>query len=209
MDREIPPWYGAPFPGGGDPGANGGEPAGTLIVALVLASVTMAFGVAVALYLYTWAAAPHWPPPGAPRLPPGLWLSTALLIASGGTMVVALRAARNGRWRRLRRAIAATLVLGVGFLVTQTLNWGVAVAAHMPPGASLYAATFYVLTGLHAAHVLGGLVPLTLVTARAWRGLYSPAHHIGVKWMAMYWHFLGIVWIVLYGVLLAGEGVGS
>ncbi|MFH1681903.1 MAG: cytochrome c oxidase subunit 3 [Candidatus Eisenbacteria bacterium] len=73
------------------------------------------------------------------------------------------------------------------------------------PGA-LFGFTFYMLTGLHAAHVLGGLIALAVVTARAHRGAYSAADHAGIELCARYWHFLDIVWIVLFAVLLVGNG---
>lgn len=197
MDREIPPWFDDSGPRGEGTDDAG---AGHLLVALLVAALSMGFGAVLVFYLHSWARAEAWPPPGMPALPRGLWLSTAILLASGATMQTALRAARVGRWRRLRRAMGATLALGALFLVSQTVNWGVAVAAGMPTG--LYTTGFYLLTGLHGAHVLGGLLPMAIVTRRAFRGEYSPARHAGVAWLAMYWHFLDAVWLVLFLLLV-------
>jgi heme/copper-type cytochrome/quinol oxidase subunit 3 len=68
----------------------------------------------------------------------------------------------------------------------------------------LYAITFYMLTGLHAAHVLGGIGALAVVLVRAWRGDYGWAWFPGVRHLATYWHFLGVVWLVLFATLWIG-----
>jgi heme/copper-type cytochrome/quinol oxidase subunit 3 len=58
--------------------------------------------------------------------------------------------------------------------------------------------TFYLLTGLHALHVIGGMVLLGAVTAKAFAGRYSATYHPGVTYAAMYWHFLDVVWLVMF-----------
>jgi cytochrome c oxidase subunit III len=68
----------------------------------------------------------------------------------------------------------------------------------------LYAWTFYFLTGLHAVHVLGGLIPMFFVTVRAARLGYTRENHRSVAYLAMYWHFLDVAWITLYLTLLWG-----
>ena len=67
---------------------------------------------------------------------------------------------------------------------------------------NLYGFLFYLLTGLHALHVVGGLVPLAVTTARAWQGKYTAVAHAGVEHVALYWHFLDVIWLVLFGVLV-------
>ncbi|MCZ6542722.1 MAG: cytochrome c oxidase subunit 3, partial [Planctomycetota bacterium] len=63
---------------------------------------------------------------------------------------------------------------------------------------------FYVLTGVHALHVIGGLIPLAAVTIRSFRNRYSSTDHAAVRYCAMYWHFLDGVWIVLFATLMLG-----
>ena len=104
-----------------------------------------------------------------------------------------------------RLASLVLVMLALAFLASQVLNWGLAVVARMPPGVSIYATTFYLLTGLHAVHVVGGLGPLVLVTARARRGAYWPTRHAGVTYITIYWHFLGAVWLLLFAVLWTGR----
>ena len=92
---------------------------------------------------------------------------------------------------------------GFHFLLVQTWNWWGLIAAKMTATSkNLYAFTFFMLTGLHAAHVIGGVILLGVVTARAAQGRYGSGRHNGVTYAAMYWHFLDAVWIVLFAVLV-------
>jgi len=145
-----------------------------------------------------------WPPESMPPLPPILPWSTAVLVLSSWTMHRGVRAcergsAGQGRW------IVATLVLGVIFLACQLVAWREAIADDMRVGEHLYAWTFFVLTGLHGAHVVGGLIPLAVVAVRAMRGRYGPGRAAGAIFCGMYWHFLDAVWIVLYLTLWLGS----
>ena len=143
-------------------------------------------------------------PEDAPPLPRSLLVSTAMLLASSACMHATVRSVRRADGRGAAMA-GATLLLGLGFLVVQAWAWVDLWRAQMHIGDSLYAWTFYVLTGLHAAHVVGGLVPLAVVWRRAAAGRYSPAHPEGVVYCAMYWHFLDAVWLALYATLWLGS----
>lgn len=182
---------------------SGGPPAGRLGMILFLAALGVLFASSMTGYLVVRSQAVAWPPAGSPRLPGGLWLSTLLLLASSGSMQLALSGAKAGKAAALRNGLTVTLVLGLVFLANQLLNWQHFLTAHhLPPQKNLYAFTFYLLTGLHAAHVVGGLAALGVTVAHAGQGRYSPADHAGVEYMSMYWHFLGAVWLVMFGVLL-------
>ncbi len=187
---------------------NGGrdEPApvetGRLGMRLLVAALSMLFAASLVAYGLIRSRAAVWPPAGMPRLPGTLWISTVLILVSSVTMQAAVRAARAGRERALRAGMLLTTLLGVLFLVSQALNWFALVAAHLTAKANLYGFTFYILTGLHAAHVVGGLIPLAVVTARAFRGRYSAEFHPGVEYCAIYWHFLDAVWVVMFAVLM-------
>lgn len=175
--------------------------AGKLGMKLLIASLSVLFASSIAGYLVVRLNARTWPPAGMPSLPPGLWISTLIILVSGATMESAFRAARGGVQARLRRMILLTVILGVAFLVSQAINWWGLVTAKMPATANLYAFTFYMLTGLHAAHVIGGLIPLGIVTRNAYRGRYSPEQNDGVLYCRMYWHFLAVVWVVMFALL--------
>lgn len=178
---------------------------GKLGMRLLIASLAMLFAASITGYIVVRTRAEVWPPAGMPALPSGLWLSTLLIVLSSATMAWAVAGIRRDLQRPLRLGLLLTFLLGLAFLASQTVNWFGLVAADVRPGANLYAFTFFVLTWLHALHVVGGLVPLGLVTARAWRGGYTAGFHPGVEYTAMYWHFLDVVWLVLFAVLYLGS----
>ena len=129
-------------------------------------------------------------------------LSTLLLLLSSITMHGAVLGIRGGKREISTRLLLATLGLGVAFLLSQIYNWWQMVAVDAVLATkSLYAYTFYMLTGLHALHVIGGLIPLGITSWRAHQGGYSWADYHGIRLMAMYWHFLDAVWIVLFVIL--------
>lgn len=179
------------------------EDVGRFGMLTLLASLGVFFIAGLALYFTLRLTSPHWPQPGLLRLPAGLWLSTAVLLLSGLTMRRAVRGIRAGRLDMLQRAMAITTVLAAVFLLLQATNWYVMHRSGLAVVGNQYAALFYVLTALHALHVIGGLVPLALVTGRAYAGRYTARRYAGVRYCAMYWHFLGGVWLVLFTVLLA------
>lgn len=143
-------------------------------------------------------------PADAPPPPPILLLSTAMLVVSSATMQAALRAGRSGDPRQ-GSWMAATMLLALGFLAVQAYAWMELYRANLAISDNLYAWTFYVLTGLHAAHVLGGLPPMLITTWRASRAAYGPDDHRGITYCAMYWHFLDGIWVVLYATLVLGS----
>ena len=174
---------------------------------LFIASLAMLFAATLVGFLVIrLGTAEAWPE--LPPLPAGLRLSTFVLIASSATLWAAAFVARR-RTSGVGLAMLATLVLGVVFLVVQTvcwIEWLAPVADAWPEsGEARFALTsFYVTTGLHALHVIGGLIPMAVVTGRALRGQYGPESHDGVDQIGRYWHFLDAVWVVLYVSLLFG-----
>ena len=88
----------------------------------------------------------------------------------------------------------------MGFLGLQSYAWYRIWQAVAGSGRS-YLTMFYFMTGLHAAHVIGGLVPLVIVTVNAYRGLYGRKKNAAVRFTAVYWHFLDVVWCVIFVVV--------
>lgn len=184
-------------------GGRAGEPrtstsASRLAMRLFLASLGMLFGGALVGYLVIRLRAPEW---AAAALPAGLWISTALALLLSAALVMAERAIRSGRARGLTRLLSLALGLAIAFLAAQLSNWMQMAAANTLPQQSLAAFGFWILTVLHAAHVLLGLVPLVFVLVRAVGGRYTTADHEGVHLLAMYWHFLAVTWIAILAVL--------
>lgn len=168
---------------------------------LLLASLGVLFSATLVGFLVLRARADVWPPPGTPPLPAGLWISTALLVILSAVLVLAERGARSGRRSTLDRMLAASDLLAVAFLAAQVANWMRMAEYSVLPDQSLFVWFFYVLTILHAAHVLFGLVPLILVTVRARAGRYTADDWEGVHLVGMYWHFLFVTWIAIMAAL--------
>lgn len=177
---------------------------GRLGMTLFLVALGVLFAASMVGYLVVRLRAATWPPEGSPRLPAGMWVSTTILLLSSLTMHLALARARRGHAAALRNWLLTTACLGAAFLASQLLNWSHLIAGHhLRAQANLYAFTFYMLTGLHGAHVVGGLIPLGLTATRANQGRYTPESHEGIVHMSMYWHFLDAVWLVMFVVLMA------
>ena len=168
---------------------------------LLLASLTMLFGATLVGFLVLRMRAEQWPPLGTPPLPGGLWISTGLLIVLSSALVMATRAARAGKGSELNRMLGVSVLLAVAFLAAQISNWMRMAAHSVLPNESLFVWFFYLLTILHAAHVLIGLVPLVLVTLRARAGRYTAEDHETVHLVGMYWHFLLVTWVAIMVVL--------
>ncbi len=145
-----------------------------------------------------------WPPVEMPGLPTLFVWSTMALVASSGTMHVATVAAK-GSERTAGGWMLATLALALLFLALQVVAWVEAARENMDFQAHLYAWTFYVLTALHAIHIAGGVGPMARTTVQAFRGRYDATNHRGIVYCAMYWHFLDVVWLILYVTLLWGS----
>lgn len=182
--------------------------AGVFGMWVFIAVVAMVFLATILGYVVVRVDRPpgsDWMPPGTPGLPPALLLSTAVLLVSSWTMQSAVGAARAGRPTKVIASLGTTLALAVLFLGIQVLAWAELWRAQATIASGLYAWTFYVLTGLHAVHVLGGLPPMAIALRNARAGRYTPADHAGLVLCAMYWHALDAIWVLLYATLLLGS----
>ena len=141
-----------------------------------------------------------WSPLHRPRL---LMLNTAILAGASVAMEWTVFAARRADLGGVRRGLSASGLLTVGFLAGQLVVW------QQLSGAGYFLATnaassfFYLLTAVHGVHVLGGLVAWARASARAWRGSNPAKVRLGVELCAIYWHFLLVVWAVLFALLLS------
>ena len=181
--------------------------AGRMGMVIMLISLAMLFAAALLGYaVVRLEDGEAWPPPGMPGLPPLLIVSTVVIVVSSGTMWLATHAAARGNDRGIRTWSMLTLIFGLGFLVLQSTAWIQMARDQADFEKHLYAWSFYFLTALHAAHLVGGLIPLAVVAVRAHRNRYTLENHRGVTYTAMYWHFLDGAWIVLLLTLIWGSG---
>jgi len=177
--------------------------AGRLGLFIFLASLTMLFAASLTGYLIVRYRAEEWPPPGMPSLPDGLWVSTLILLLSSITMHLSSKSVLKNELAKTSRYVTATFALGLIFLLAQWWNWSGLIAKDvLPYSKNLYSFTFFMLTGLHAVHVLGGIFCLGVVTYKSWLWRYSSQEHSGMEYCSIYWHFLDAMWIVIYVILI-------
>ncbi len=175
---------------------------------LFIVVVAVVFGAAIAGYAVVRLdehVGGEWRSPGAPGLPRLLLLSTALVAAVSAAHVVALRAARRDERLICGRAMEIAFVASLVFLSVQAAAWWQLIRENLRIDQSLYAYTFYVLTGLHALHVIGGLPSLWMTTRRALAGRYNSGDATGIEMSGLYWHTLAVAWAALYFTLWLGS----
>ncbi len=127
---------------------------------------------------------------------------TSVLLLSSFFMNRAEASMEHGDRRGFTLGIAATLILGLGFVAgVLGVEWPSAIAEGVTPSASAAGAIFFMMTGMHALHVVTGLIFLGIVLRNGSRGLYSAEKHWGVEAAAIYWHFVDVVWIFFYPAL--------
>jgi cytochrome c oxidase subunit 3 len=171
------------------------EPA-VLGMLLFIASEIMLFGSFFTAYFFVRVNGnAEWPLPPfeLPKFVAGV--NTAILVTSSFTIHWALQSIKRGNRAGLQAGLVLTLALGVTFLLTQIREYS---RVGFAPHDGAFGTIFYGLTGLHGAHVFVGLTLLTFPTIRAFRGHFSVAHHAGVEVPGIYWHFVDVMWIVVY-----------
>ena len=140
-------------------------------------------------------------------------VNTYILITSSLTMALAIHATRHGNRRRTVALLGATIALGLAFDVLKTIEYAQHLADGIAPGVYyafgelpahgvvLYVTLYYLLTGLHALHVTGGVGVLVWLAVRARRGDFTPGSHIALELGGLYWHLVDLVWIFLWPLL--------
>jgi cytochrome c oxidase subunit 3 len=171
----------------------------TLGIYLFIITEAMLFGAFFASYFFLRVVANQgpWPPDGF-ELPIGVaGVNTAILISSSFTVHWALESIKRGNRRGMKMGLAATWLLGATFLFIQ-LNEYVHLGFSARDGS--FGTIFYGLTGLHGAHVFVGLTLLAFANIRAWRGHFGPEakDHLGVEVPGIYWHFVDVMWIIVF-----------
>ncbi len=171
------------------------EPA-TLGMLLFIISEVMIFGAFFTAYFFIRVVTNDpWPAPGTTLPEAVAGVNTAILLSSSLTIHWALHSIKNGNRFGLKAGMVSTFLLGLTFLTVQVNEY---VHVGFAPHDSAQGTVFYSLTGLHGVHVFIGLCALLIVTIRAFRGHYSPEEHRGMEVPGIYWHFVDIMWIIVY-----------
>lgn len=201
-----------PFSGGGPfgPGGRGkGDSGGSfedrkyrIGMWVALFGIVMLFASLTSAYILRRAhlttEGPQWVAIDLPRL---LWFNTGLLVASSITFELSRRALGRSGFATFKWLMLVTTLLGAAFLAGQVVAWRQLVAQGVYLAGSPHGSFFYVLTGLHAIHLLGGVLGLAYVTVRGYRFDYGPARRTAVDVIALYWHFMDGLWVYLFLLL--------
>ena len=166
---------------------------------LFIISEIMLFGAFFTAYFFLRVVkGDPWPAPGTEIPVLVAACNTAVLISSSFTMHWALVSTKNGNRSGMRAGLFATFFLGLTFLTVQINEY---VHLGWAPADHAQGSIFYGLTGLHGAHVTVGLILLLFANIRANRGHFSPEEHRGVEVPGIYWHFVDVMWIVVFTAL--------
>jgi heme/copper-type cytochrome/quinol oxidase subunit 3 len=140
-------------------------------------------------------------------------LNTFVLICSSVTMILALSAIQEGNKARCSMFLFATVCIGSVFLSIQVYEYhhlmlghhwppGISATGHFRPSCSLFASCFFTMTGFHGAHVTGGVILLSLIFIQSFFfSAYSQHHYAPVELAGLYWHFVDLVWIILFTIV--------
>ncbi len=170
---------------------------------LFLASEVMLFGSLFSAYVLIRTGSPSWPHGWTLLNVPLATLNTLILITSSVTMVMAWASLALKDLGKYRLYMGSTVLLGLGFLVVKSFEYGSKFAHHHYPATDTFYATYFTLTGLHGLHVIGGIVLNTYLLfpgSALWKK--EPDQFLGrVEAAGLYWHFVDLVWIFLFPVL--------
>jgi cytochrome c oxidase subunit 3 len=165
---------------------------------LIMTEATI-FAALLSSYFFIRAASTEWPPEHIE--PPELkviLLFTVILLGSSGPMFWAERGIRKGQQWRLKIGLILVIVMGTAFIIFQGVEY---MELEFGVRDNAYASLFYAITGLHGAHVLGGLLMLGFLLIRAFMGKFSAHRHTTVQVIGLYWHFVDAVWVFVFSSL--------
>ena len=169
---------------------------------VALASIAMMFKSLSSAYIGRSGTANDWVPLAMPRI---LLLSTALILVSSVTLEFARRKLKRSLHAEYAKFLLLTALLGVGFLVSQVIAWRQLAAQGIFVSSHPHSSFFYLLTGAHAVHLVGGLLALTYLWLRSRRTSIEPAvagkRQATADAVTIYWHFMDVLWIYLFLLL--------
>jgi cytochrome c oxidase subunit 3 len=168
-----------------------------------LSSELMFFAGLFAMYFTARARATEgWPPEPTHLDLPYATVFTIILVASSFTCQFGVFAAEQGNVYGLRRWFTITFVMGLVFVLGQANEYRVLVTEHATTiSSSTYGSVFYLTTGFHALHVIGGLIAFVFLLIRSTMGRFTPAQATSAIVVSYYWHFVDVVWVGLFATI--------
>jgi heme/copper-type cytochrome/quinol oxidase subunit 3 len=170
---------------------------------LFLASEVMLFGSLFSSYVLLRTGAESWPDQSAVLSVPLATLNTIILISSSATMVMAWAALKSGSLARYRLYMGLTILAGAGFMVVKAFEYGDKFSHGLLPATNNFLGLYFTLTGLHALHVLGGMIVNLYLWGPGARMWHTARERFTnrIEVAGLYWHFVDVVWIFLFPVL--------
>lgn len=178
-----------------------------LTIQLIILTELLLFGGAFGMYFAIRARFSFWPPLGSPILDDFIpKFQTLILISSSILIEWAISQLKKGKDRAFKAGLVGTTILGALFPILQFgYEWPrLLLNGILTPASGFYGASFFLLTGIHGAHVLAGVVTYAFVDVRAFMGQYSAKNHGFVEATSTYWHFVHIIWLFLFALLWQG-----
>jgi heme/copper-type cytochrome/quinol oxidase subunit 3 len=166
-----------------------------------LGSECLFFGSLISTYLLYRGDSLRPPFPGQVYDIPYTSVSSFVLLMSSLTMVLALNSIQRGDHRKLRVWLLATALLGMTFIGGQVFEFTVFVKEGLTLSRNLFGSSFFVLTGFHGLHVTVGIVMLLVLFGMSLTGRLPVANALRVELVGLYWHFVDVVWIVIFTVV--------
>jgi cytochrome c oxidase subunit III len=167
-----------------------------------IASEALIFANLIASYLYLEIRGGSWRLPNGDQLD---WryplVNTIILLLSSVPVRFAGAGIAKGNRRNLVIGLAGTIILGAIFLGGQIYEYGSLFGEHFMPQTQAFGSAFFTLTGFHGLHVTIGVIFLLIMLIRSLRGDFTAKNHFGVQAAEMYWHFVDIVWVVVFSTV--------
>jgi cytochrome c oxidase subunit 3 len=197
-------------PAGGDDGGDSGKRRGpqrpssrryATAIVIAIVSIVMFFMAMASAYIYLRANSNRWVPLHLPWI---IWVNTALLLLSSGAVELARRRLALGDVAQFRKLWAVATTLGVLFLIGQLVAWRQFVLAGFYVSTNQASSFFYIFTGLHGLHLLGGICALLYVSFRKFEKA-KVSRSVAAEVASYYWHFMDGLWIFLLALLYLGK----
>lgn len=196
----VRPWVAEASAAEGTPFLPDAATAPRIALGIFLAVVTSLFALCISAYLMRMEMAADWQPVPTPGL---LWVNTAMLVLASVFLQWSWHRVKQGDIKALYLTLVAGGICTALFIGGQYLVWRELLDAGYYLGTNPANAFFYMLTALHALHLLGGLVPWSGILMKLRRGAPSREVRASIELCAVYWHFLLLIWVVLFGLVLS------
>jgi len=179
-----------------------------LTIQIIILTELLLFGGAFGEYFAIRARFVYWPPPGAPVLDDFFArIMTLILISSSVLIEWAVWQLKQGKQRLFKAGLVGTTILGSLFPILQFgFEWPRLILNNiLTPASGFFGASFFLLTGIHGAHVIVGVIAYIYTDVRAFMGQYTAKNHGFVEATSTYWHFVHIIWLFLFALLWQGS----